>query len=370
MAEALKTNPTCWFAYKGLSLDTSGRMNPCGQSTYPLGQFSDYNSLLLDRDKVVKDFQTEIPKGCFSCSNREQRGMPSRRLHHYDWFTQTKNYDIEFLDISIGNLCNLKCRMCNPYISTSWIKDSHLQDKLDFTLKNFNNKKVLDNITDDFLQYVADLKNLRYIILKGGEPFMHPRLFELLDLLKNKKDIVLQFITNGTHVLSKEEFNIISQFKKLKIFFSTEADGKMYQYIRGQQYTFDEALENFQKFKQFDNIDEIAWLYTANIYGMYAFDSLQHKVDHKLDLGQQVFNPIFLNPLITPDTQKHKIIKDTKYAHFKNYMSTDPIELFSITNEQRNTYLKQFKEYTLELDNIRNESLYNIEPKFEWMYKI
>ena len=150
----LESKPSCWFAYKGLSVDSTGNLNPCGHSTYKFGKFTDYNSLNVDRTNAIKDFDQHVPEGCISCTNREVRNEQSRRLYHYDWFCQQVNFNIEFLDIDIGNLCNLKCRMCNPGQSSSWIIDRHLKDKVNFTLDDFDNSKILDNINDDMIKFV------------------------------------------------------------------------------------------------------------------------------------------------------------------------------------------------------------------------
>jgi len=365
----LESKPSCWFAYKGLSVDSTGNLNPCGHSTYKFGKFTDYNSLNVDRTNAIKDFDQHVPKGCISCTNREVRNEQSRRLYHYDWFSQQVNFDIEFLDIDIGNLCNLKCRMCNPGQSSSWIKDRHLKDKVDFTLDDFDNNKILDNINGDMIKFLSSLDSLRYIIIKGGEPFMHPRFFEFIECIPNKHNVTLQIITNGTHKLTKDEKALFAKFDKLNIFFSVESDGEMYQYIRGGKFTFEESLDNWKSYKTFPNANEIGWIYTANIYGIYNFDSLQSKIEHAIDLGHQVLDPMYLNPLITPLHIKQKILETTNYSHWKKYFATSATDLFGISINKQYKLLCNLYSYTTTLDNIRGQHLLDVEPRFEWIYE-
>ena len=41
-------------------------------------------------------------------------------------YTETPDLNIVYADIRLGNMCNLKCRMCNPYASNQWLDEWHL----------------------------------------------------------------------------------------------------------------------------------------------------------------------------------------------------------------------------------------------------
>ena len=69
--------------------------------------------------------QTE--KGCQICHLNDSNG--SMRAHYnrkYGYVTEPK---LKWLDLSIGNHCNLKCRMCSSHNSTKWIADESAMGK-------------------------------------------------------------------------------------------------------------------------------------------------------------------------------------------------------------------------------------------------
>ena len=360
----------CWFIYKGLCIDQGSNIKPCGKSKLTLAKYDSSDILLNDdhRKSSYKLFEDNIPQECNNCIQREVRGLESRRTYHYDKFNQTKIYDIEFLDLTLGNLCNLKCRMCNPELSSQWIKESHLQDSLNFKMSGFNNTKIVDLLNDDFLNFIKKCKSIRRIILKGGEPLIHPRLLDFLNAVQNRSNVELQIITNGTRPLTTDLMNILRKFKSLDIFFSIEASGKMYQYIRGGNYTFEQTLENFLFYRKHLPNANVNWIYTANIYGVFAFDDLQKQIYDKCeyiftptDFGQIVLNPKFLNPLILPTRIKQSIAYQSSYENYKNFITTD-IDKVNIANLEDE--LVNFFQYTTSLDKIRNEDLLSIEPRF------
>ena len=84
----------------------------------------------------------EIPASCTKCFEEESKGITSKR----QWETvvwkerldinaivATTEQDgslpvsIPYFDLRLGNLCQLKCIMCSPHDSSSWIKEWKLQ---------------------------------------------------------------------------------------------------------------------------------------------------------------------------------------------------------------------------------------------------
>ena len=69
----------------------------------------------------------ERPSMCTRCFREEDAGIRSARLAWNEKWTEDKPYtmnapfDIKYVDLRLSNLCNLKCRMCNPYSSNMWV---------------------------------------------------------------------------------------------------------------------------------------------------------------------------------------------------------------------------------------------------------
>ena len=59
-------------------------------------------------------------EGCKKCMKEEQRGHNSLREQMNKNFSGTT--DLEYIEISLSNKCNLACKMCAPTYSTLWNK--------------------------------------------------------------------------------------------------------------------------------------------------------------------------------------------------------------------------------------------------------
>ena len=68
------------------------------------------------------------PQTCRKCWNEERGGRTSKRMHTLDrlkhtikdteWTVDAK--PLMFLDLKLGNICNLKCRICGPWSSSQF----------------------------------------------------------------------------------------------------------------------------------------------------------------------------------------------------------------------------------------------------------
>ncbi|QOI69383.1 putative radical SAM protein [Campylobacter phage F379] len=91
-----------------------------------------------------------------------------------------KPEDIEVAELSLINLCNLKCPMC-------------LRQNIDFKMKV--NHLDLNNLK----RFLNDLPNLKRVVLMGAvcEPTLYPHIFELLEYM-NTRNIKVRLSTNGS----------------------------------------------------------------------------------------------------------------------------------------------------------------------------
>jgi hypothetical protein len=72
------------------------------------------------------------PAGCFRCWNEEDVGRTSKRMHTQVRLKELKNEvdynnlqpdQLWFLDLKLGNICNLKCRICGSWSSSKWAEE-------------------------------------------------------------------------------------------------------------------------------------------------------------------------------------------------------------------------------------------------------
>ena len=136
--------------------------------------------------------------------------------------------------LEITDKCNLSCAHCYfyDYIST---------DEMDFENIVYTLKKV------------SAIENLNSIAISGGEPLLHSRIVDILEICGtefNEKNIIL--ITNGI-LINDEILNLFSLYKNITINLSLEGSSKdINDRIRGNG-TYDKIIELTKKISEIDN---------------------------------------------------------------------------------------------------------------------
>ena len=90
-----------------------------------------YNSSYMQR--LRKQFrQGEKPETCNRCWQEEDAGRVSKRIYRkirLKELVDKVDYDNEipkqlwFVDLKLGNICNLKCRICGSWSSSKWAQE-------------------------------------------------------------------------------------------------------------------------------------------------------------------------------------------------------------------------------------------------------
>lgn len=200
-------------------------------------QHSDYMQNL--RSEFLKG---EKPKGCNMCWQEESvLGRMSKRRFT---FVKMKHADVDysedgvkpiFLDLKLGNICNLKCRICGSWSSSKWV-----QEEID--LAGGNNDLAKQQLKDgqwprripSWWDALEDaLPHIEYLEFTGGEPFLILEHFELLEKLIERgyaSKIDLHYNTNGT--IWPHQSELWKHFKRVEIAFSIDDTGKRFEYQR------------------------------------------------------------------------------------------------------------------------------------------
>ncbi len=235
-----KNTSYCTAAFRSIYLN-NGVARPC--CWYSRQEIQNKNTSLSDVNQVFlsKEFEEirekmeagiEIP-ACLTCNQHEKKGGKSHRTM---WNQRVFNNDgpdhrqpgatLKALDLNMGNLCNLKCVMCDSYNSTSWLAD----EKKLYGQAQCNQKKIFDinNLDRD------SLRNLEWLKLAGGEVFLMPEHKQLLTYLVEhniSQNIELVYVTNNT--VSAQPFtDLWKHFKKIRLILSVDGVGAVNEYIR------------------------------------------------------------------------------------------------------------------------------------------
>ena len=249
------------------------------------------------------------PATCQRCWDEEAAGRTSKRMNsrirlkdHVDQidFNNLNPDQLWFIDLKIGNICNLKCRICGSWSSSKWAKEEidyvpgidrkqHLAYKfLQDGAWPRENPQFWDNLK-------TLLPNIKYFEFTGGEPFLIEQHFELLRYAVETGDsqhIEIHYNTNGT--VLPESADLWTQFKHVEVAFSIDNTGDRFEYERyGAKW--EEVQRNLRQCTEMRDAKFSTQLcLTVNIQNVYYLPEICRWIE------DQTFDHIYFNMLHDP----------------------------------------------------------------------
>ncbi len=327
-----------------------------------------YKSIRLDM------LNGKIPSACEGCHIVELAGGTSKRqteTHRNLNFSELTapdgsiKSDLRHIELRLGNHCNLKCRPCNADSSTSWIQDYYkLKDKVELSSGyhwiKMNPDFSFDWVDDEsfYVSLIENAPNLEQIHISGGEPFLVPTHFKLLEKLITigRTNIQIHYHTNLNYKWEKIKpaLDLLSKFKSVHISFSIDDVGERNTYIRSLS-DWDLTIKNLKLFVENYNfvyrvtqtINAYNFLYVEELYNYFQENNIAVPIKYN-----HVHSPDYLMADILP---KH--IRQEKINSLKGIIPDwNYYDLFGrYHNKESNGKLEYFKFFTTEVDTVRNE---------------
>jgi MoaA/NifB/PqqE/SkfB family radical SAM enzyme len=208
------------------------------------------------RNVRLQMLDNKIPSSCTKCFQEESKGIKSKRnwetmvwqdrLDIDDIVSQTTDngslpVNIPYFDLRLGNMCQLKCVMCSPHDSSSWIKEWKMQYPKYKTVELKQDQRW-DSSFDytwyqkgSFLDTMKDqAQHIKELYFAGGEPLLIPEHYKILEFMVETgaaKNCILRYNSNGLE-LPEKLFELWNHFKQVKFNFSVDALGERNDYIR------------------------------------------------------------------------------------------------------------------------------------------
>lgn len=239
------------------------------------------------------------PETCRKCWREERSGRTSKRMHtldrlkhmlpEQDWTIDAK--PLMFLDLKLGNICNLKCRICGSWSSSSFATEElanlgpeqNRKDSFHYTMLKQGAWPRENPVFWSELAHIAD--QIRYLEFTGGEPFMIAEHFDLLRSLVSTglaANIEIHYNTNGTQFPESAE-EIWRHFKTVEIAFSIDDVGARFEYQRTNA-VWAQVVENIARFKELrrhaPNI-QLQVCSTINVFNIAYLEELSHWIEHE-----------------------------------------------------------------------------------------
>jgi MoaA/NifB/PqqE/SkfB family radical SAM enzyme len=406
----------CMHPFTGLATREDGAIKICCRSQ-PIGFIQNESLESAWNNENMQKVRREVlsgirPEVCKPCFDLEDQGVESLRQRHINGvipearinlypnteFKEILPFEFPTMEIKLNNLCNLKCRMCNPLDSTNW---GDWNQVVPFYKKENNYlvptvEKLVrtpgqyigpfddtDNWWNSFEKLIPHFKRVEFA---GGEPLMDPNHYKILDMLKPYgQNMEIKYATNGTTLgISKNRtiFDYWPHFKSVAVNVSIDGIHDVYNYIRGNG-DFKLVEENIKHIKTIPNVSRVVGAFTAQagniLQAAECIDYFLNKMNivfysHRVSYPNVLSAQVLPGPLKELAIKRLQDIKD-RVSEF-NIVQEYPI-LEQITKRQIDdniNYLmakdqhhlwKDFLDFNFNLDMSRKQSLLDVVPEFK-----
>ena len=292
----------------------------------------------------INKLNNHVDDLCNMCYREEELNKSSKRKRELDKYPVIPiEYTSPHLSalpvsyhISLGNECNLACRMCGPVFSSASAAEQKRLGIWSGPVKmNWTEDQAAWNMV---INTMSSTENLQAVHVIGGEPLLNDRFERMVDALiaANLTNIYIGFTTNGT-VFNQNLVEKLNVFRHVDIGISIETADKLNDFVRTGSNT-SEILHNTQLFlrhrKQGHVYVTIRTVPSA--LSVHSIDSLfRWCIENQVDvMSNMLFRPEHLRINNLPLDIKQKLLKQFSSWPYSNKDITG-------TNDRDPTYFKE-----------------------------
>jgi len=351
-----------------------------------------------------KFMQGKAPVECRACFKEEASGYRSKRQWENDEWSEkisfedvlarvepdgTAPFDIKYVDMKLGNKCDLACLMCNPGDSSKWIPDYNklMTSDLDQETKNTLNWKKEEGRLNWYRHDSVFWKDIKdkldstesfYII--GGEPTINSEFESFLEMCVksgHSNRIKLRFNTNGL-TTTERHLELYKRFKHALIHLSVDGIGAHHDLIRypSNWTEMEKKLDWWDSTP--DNIEVTIDTTVSVLNILHIPDIVKWKLDKNYKkinkyptnrglIGMHfLHSPDILNVTVLP--KKIKELVNQKYSELFDYLGNDVVDkykkfhaLLDFMNSKDNSHMwPRTLQYLDNMDSIRQTNWKNV----------
>jgi sulfatase maturation enzyme AslB (radical SAM superfamily) len=410
----------CMHPFTGLATREDGAIKICCRSQ-PVGWIQEQTLEDVWNGAAMREVRRQVlcgerPEVCKPCFDLEDQGVESLRQRHINGVIPearitlypnalqqlqedyTMPFEFPTMEIKLNNLCNLKCRMCNPLDSTSWqdwdqVKPFYEKENnyLVPTVAKLVRKPGqyigpfddTDNWWNSFEKLLPHFKRVEFA---GGEPLMDPQHYKILDMLKPYgADIELKYATNGTTLGINKGRTIHDywpHFRSVAVNVSIDGIHEVYNHIRGNS-NFNDVERNIKEIQKIPNVSRVVGAFTAQAGNiLQAAECIDYFINEMniVFYSHRVSYPNCLSAQVLPQELKDEAIRRLQAVSLRVPLFDNVVKypiLEKITQQQiqdninylqakdQNNLWPDFLEFNRRLDATRNQSLLQAVPEFK-----
>jgi MoaA/NifB/PqqE/SkfB family radical SAM enzyme len=327
----------------------------------------------------------EQPQTCRKCFKEERSGRTSKRMHTLDRLKHMLSRETEwtadakplmFLDLKLGNICNLKCRICGSWSSSTFATEELANLEANQDRKTNHHYQMLrqgawprENLK--FWSEIAQVsEQIQYIEFTGGEPFMIQEHFDLLQALVDHglaKNIEIHYNTNGTQWPEQAE-EIWQYFRHVEVAFSIDDVGARFEYQRSNA-VWSQVCDNIQRFRAMRerllNMT-LQICCTVNVFNVLYLEQVAEWIDQQdfdFVYWNMLHDPYYFGIASLPEPAKQAIAKQLNQAQVsaQHQHEVDRIVDFMLNGASLDGF--NLRRELANLDRRRGQNLVDTEPE-------
>lgn len=354
-------NKECLLPDHGVFISPEGFVTSCCVSMHDrFGNVKNEHPITIFKNSIATKFRSDfsagsLPYSCNICINHDNYQL---RVEKTKVIQQAKIPDsgIVYADITLGNICQLSCVMCNEVFSHTWAKLVNKPEAIWYASKEKMN------------EILEMLVGVSYLEIKGGDPFNMPYFEDFLNKLYDiNQDVSLLMLTSGV-VISDNHLTKLQKFKNFNIGVSLEATGELYKYIRGGHHTIDDVFENLSRVNSYNLLDGFYFSSTLSFYNIDSWVKDHIEISNRFE-SMFGYKPRFSLNFVTAPEHQSVYLATTKVREqfYKDLLSSNlniETQFFSHVVEDRivNTSYNEIINKIAYYDSIRAVPLKIIKP--------
>jgi len=325
------------------------------------------------------------PQTCRKCWREERAGRTSKRMHtldrlkhmlpDQDWTADAK--PLMFLDLKLGNICNLKCRICGSWSSSTFATEELANLSPDEDRKTNHHYQMLrqgawpreNQLFWNEIDQVVD--QIQYIEFTGGEPFMIQEHFDMLQGIVDRgiaDRVEIHYNTNGTQWPAGAEA-VWQHFKTVEIAFSIDDVGSRFEYQRSNA-VWAEVCDNIKRFKELksrhSNI-QLQVCSTVNVFNVYYLEDVADWIsDQKFDFvyWNMMHEAYYFSISTLPETAKQAVADRLMNAVVNDSTRKEFDRIIDFMNNGASLDGNILRMRVADLDRKRQQNLAQVQPEF------
>ena len=240
----------CAWLENMISIETDGWTRPCCAEPSKNARIAHINDgimaawnnpkLIELRDNLKNGYSEKTRPFCGRCEILESTNQASMRTST-PFITQDRT--LKTIQFKMSNKCQLTCAHCGPELSTGWKKF------LKITPIATDGFEITEEFLEELVQLLPQITCLKFT---GGEPFLDPAHWKILDYLKkyNRSHCTLQYITNGVSPFRPE---VWEGWKSVNCSVSVDGFQESYEWFRrGAKWT--DIVKGVDDLKKYTNV--------------------------------------------------------------------------------------------------------------------